>query len=509
MGRQSDWDVPNEHFGQRVRVLADVLNKPDEIALATAVLQRNGCRVLPADEHSTASTPMTGLFIDIWLDGSRQLAVREAARRIGELAERAKLRLWVRDAALEDYPSEDRKTYYVIRATPRRSGWRKKVRAMQAWVRSIGARRLVQVLPITQEDELYAELACRDLGQPFDKSQHMLHTSADVVSAVVEQPIRRRLLLTVGLLAAVACGAVIATTSGLWRFSLLAVGVGSAVMIALNLPASANRAVRLFGGIVVSAAMAIMGVVIVTGISKLGPRGALLAVIGLPIVLGIVPAVRGSWFTRNAVWGLPLAITLLIGLIPWLGSLVSSEYLRQFDIPDSTVWTISFWKLAAAGEPLLIGAAVAVLFVGLGGWARYFYLTGNIGEFRPLIAVFMILIVLSYAITGLVVGLTSADNAASKAMAAVRDGHNPTAYFGFQGVLVCIQPRFASVPVLFGPLPTNRPVLMFAPSGERLWAWDPGSTAVRNDNVHAFSVLLQDVTIVQATGQPAHCPHTP
>jgi hypothetical protein len=280
-------------------------------------------------------------------------------------------------------------------------------------------------------------------------------------------------------------------------------------MIAANLPASANRAVRLFGGIVVSATMAIMGVAMVTGISELGPRGALLTVIILPVALGIVPAVRGSWFARNAAWGLPLTITLLIGVIPPLGALISSEYLSHFGIPDSSVWTISFWKLAAAGEPVLIGAVVVVFFVGLVGWARYFYLTGNMGEFQPLVVVMIILIILSYVLTGVVVGLTAADNAASKAMTAVRAGHTPASYNGFQGVLVCIQPRFATIPVLFGPLPTNRPVLIFAPSGERLWAWDPGSTTVRDDNAHAFSVLLQDVTIMQATGQPAHCPHAP
>ena len=199
----------------------------------------------------------------------------------------------------------------------------------------------------------------------------------------------------------------------------------------------------------------------------------------------------------------PLAVTVLAPTVVWLGDLIYSEYLIQFGIPDSSVSIPTTWKALAAAGPLLFGASFGLLFIALFGWLRYFHILERAD--RPMVSIYAALIFLTCTLSTLRIGVTSATTAAGRAMAAAQHGHQPADYFGMQGSFVCLQPLNPSVPVLYGPLP-NQPLLSFGASGERLWVWNPGSATLHYANAHVISVPLQDVTVVQATGQPPHCP---
>lgn len=510
MREQLNCGPAGRHFDKRVRILATVINQPDEIALASEMLQRDGCLVRRADEDGAPilNECKTTLVIDMWLSGSRRFAVQGAVKRVEELAEGAKLALWVTDAALVDNHRDDRKTYCVYSKVPRRSGWKAAPDAMQAWINLKGTRRLIQVPEGTPEKEVQAELDRRDLGQPFDSALHSFRSEPAGVGMPVGS-LSRRFWIIVCLVAAMVCGAATLWTNSVWRLLPLMGIVVAAVLVALCLEKARHGFVRRFGwGLLYSVLFAALGAISAArpgGV--LGPLGwlgtGILAVIGFFIGWGVVLGARGQWFARNAAWAVPLAFALLAPTVVWLGGIIYSEYLIQFGIPDSSVSIPTTWKVLAAAGPLLFGASFGLLFIALFGWLRYFHTAERLD--RPTLSIFAALILLTLATTTLRIGVTSATTAAGRAMTAAQHGHTPVDYFGMQGSFICLQTLNSSVPVLFGPLP-NQPLLFFGASGERLWAWDPGSAAVHYDNAHVISVPLQDVTVVQATGQPPRCP---
>ena len=237
MRQQSDFGPAERHFDKRVRILAKVVSRPDEIALASGMLQRDGCLVRRADEHgaATVNERKTTLVIDMWLSGSRRFAVRGAVKRVEELAEEAKLALWVTDAALVDYHRDKTKTFYVYSKVPPRSGWQAAPYALQAWINRIGTRRLVQVPETAAEEEVQTELSRRDLGRPFHSSLHSLRATPDPRSMMPAGPAGRKFWTVACLAAAMFCGAAIFWMNGIWRLLPLLGILVAAVLTGLNL----------------------------------------------------------------------------------------------------------------------------------------------------------------------------------------------------------------------------------------------------------------------------------
>jgi hypothetical protein len=501
--QQSDWNVPNEYSDRRVRILAEVVNQPDEITLVIAMLQRNGCRVRPLskDKVPFVGGDTTELSIDMWLDGNQRLAVREATRRVEDLAERAKLGLWVRDAALIDYPRSKRVTYYVSNVS-QRQGWGAVLGVLQSWITRMGPRRLVQVQEGTPESTVHAEFARHGFGQPLDHVRHSIHPMIEPISPQLSM--KQRLLGVAILLASMLSVNAVIWASGFWALFpiLLAIATGVSLLVLLR----PKSAVGWFECIAIWAAAA--GIGVITGL-RFGDNplrllgGLCLAWVGITVASGIVFAIRGSWLARNVVWAVPLTITLLAPTVPWLGGLFLAEYLSQFGIPDSAVSISTMWKVIVATGPILAGAVVVLIYLGLIGWLRYFHVIHRYN--RSFISFTVVVVVLVYALTSIQFGLTNADSAAKQAQAAVRDGRNPASYNGLQGTLVCVEPLHTPVAILYGPLPSSRPVLSFSPNGDRLWVWDPGPTNARDHGGRTVGVQLQDVTVVQALGQPAAC----
>jgi hypothetical protein len=503
MQKRSGWDEPDGDFEQRVRVFAAVIDQEDEIELIMAMAERNGWRIRQCRRRSAPADGVqtTGLLIDIWLNGDWRSAVAEATRRVEDLAERKKLGLWVRDAALVDYPKANLQRYVVSQA-PQRSGRSAFLGIGQSLVAMTGSRRLIQVAEGTPDAVVQAELERYDLGQPFDPERHSFRSVRNL--AQPSSGAKAWLLSAAGLLVIAICGNEIPRTSGFWwLLPLLSAIIVSLLWIRNAHPARA--AGWCYCGFLVTAigtAGALIGKYYGSSLKFLG--GICLVSIGLFIARGVWFAMRNSWFIRNAVWTVPLTITLLAPKVPWLGGLILEEYLGQFGISASAVAVSTIWKILAAAGPILVSAAVIFVFFGIVGWARYFHLIDRYN--RALIAIASACAVLIYVLFSLQLGISRADSAAAHAMVAARDGRNPASYYGLQGILVCLGPIRVPIPVLFGPLPATRPVLSFAPTGNRLWAWDPGSIAAQNQSAHAISVQLQNVIVTQAVGQPATCP---
>ena len=510
MHQQSDVELPARYFGNRVRLLAEVGIQPDEIALVRAVLQRNDCLLhQPSQGAATADGKTIRIIFDMWLPGSRRFAVRAATKRIEDVAEQAKLDFRVRDAALVDYPRVSRKMYYLYNRPPHRLRWSTALATVQAWSSKIGTSRLIQVHEAIPEGAVRSELAQRNLGLSFDSTQHSLRVLDDSPSGAPWPKPEQMLWMLGGLIAAIVGGAAIFWVDGAWRiFPLLAI-VASTVLVfrAMKSPVLTRRRMIIYACIY-SAAFAAIGAFTAGGGGVAGPwhwfGRVLLACIGLLAGWGIVLAARDSWVRRNAAWVVPLTFALLAPTVPWLGGAVQAEYLSNFDIPDSSVPVSAIWRILAGGKPMLIAVGFTLFFISLVGWLRYFHKLLD-RDFRWLIFLCTAASVLIYGLGALQIALTGSDAAASQAMAAAKNGREPADYFGLQGTLVCLQPLRPQIPILFGPFP-NRPLLFFGANGDRLWAWNPGTGAGRHDNSRVISVALQDVTVIQAVGHPAHCP---
>lgn len=508
MRKYSNPDIPERCLGNRIRILAEVVDEPGEIALVKALLQRNGCLLRSAEGESATSIGLdrTSLIFDVWLPGSRRFATRAATKKIEDLAEQAKLGLWIRDAALVGYPRVDRKTYYVYNRVPHQQGWSTALKTLQAWSAKIGTSRLIQVPAATPESAVQSEISRRDLGWAFDREQHSLRALDEPSSGAPEPSPGQKLLIAGSVLAAVLGGAAIFWVAGLWRMLPLLLIIATSVPLSLGLRSTRLTHRRLLAWtLLLSAAFATIGALTAHIGGGVDPRAWLgrliLASIGILISWGVVLAARVSWLGRNVAWIVPLTFTLLASTVPWVGSAIFAEYITQFGIPDTSVSVPAIWKILVGGQPLLIAIGTSLFFISLVGWLRYFHLLER--DLRWIVAVSVVGSVLVYALAALEWGYTNADAAARQAKVAAQGGHEPASYFGLQGTLVCVQPLTPQVPVLFGPL-TNRPLLSFGANGDRLWVWDPD--ARHNENTHFISVALQDVTLIQATGDPAHCP---
>jgi hypothetical protein len=183
-------------------------------------------------------------------------------------------------------------------------------------------------------------------------------------------------------------------------------------------------------------------------------------------------------------------------MVAWLGRLMRAAYLEAFGIPSGSVRrTESLYDYAAAAEPLGLGLAFALLFVGALGWMRYAYLA--LGDNRLFAVATILVLSVVYAVTAIALGMKEADTAAERAMAEAVEGRDPsTGYFGLEGELVCVRPiGEAAIPVENGPVPTGHPVLSFGSSEEWIWLWDPERFNDR-EVPDTFAVRREDVRLV-------------
>ncbi|MEO3752646.1 hypothetical protein [Streptomyces sp. B6B3] len=503
-------EAPTAPFRQRVRVLIEVVDDDDELALARAVLQQRGWPVREPSPDEAPELPggtRRPLVVEIRLNGARWRAERAAKGVVETLADRYKLALWVRDAALLTLPPEDRTTYHVIR----RGGGGPFHRL---WAR-LGGRdthRLVRLPTSLTREAVERELHERHLGgHRFSATDHDLLPAPPDTE---EEAARRArdpvsppevLRFTAALLGALASGYALRHVSG----PLLAVPVAilllsAAVFTTLPWREPLRPVGRIGVGAAFAGGLALLGWLLADSGQELGPDGRTfswllggLLLFGLP---GTYLALRQTWFSRNAGWLLPVAIPVAGSMVAWLGRLMRAVYLDAFGIPSGSVHSAEgLWDYAAAARSLAVAFGFVLFFVGVLGWARHAYLA--LGGNRLFAVLSTLILSLVFALTAVLLGIYEADTTARDAMAEARGGDNPASYFGLQGRLTCVLPvADTAIPVENGPVPTGHPVLSFGSSEDWIWLWDPE----RDSAPTTFAVRREDVRLL--TPDDAGCP---
>jgi hypothetical protein len=499
-----------KEFGHRVRVLTEVIEDEDEIALVTSAFQSKGWTVRSARDGEARGYPArnrTWLVIEVRFNGYRRTAAKVAVRRIDEVAEKLCLGIWARYAEVISFPRELEKTYYI---EEKPAPWLASRRLLSHAARLTRIPRptgLIRLPGNARESDARSQLARFDLGRPFDPSRDAVRPAipdspekAD--RTVTPEPASPAVMAAVAaVLLAVVCGAVAVWASGAWKAVPLVFGVVLTVPATLAVPADQRLARRAGLGFALVCGFVLLGVIGGLAVPGHKPSAflglAVLAVVVLIIGRGVMLALRESGLTGQLWWLLPLAVTVLVPVVLALGGTFDAEYLSYgFGIPADTISVPTISRLAIAGSSMLIGLVVVVILVAILGWVRYFH--GFDAITRPLLVLGTIAVASTYLLASVTSGFSHADGAARSAAARARSGRQPVAYFGLQGTLDCVRPVSPSVPVYDGPLPVGRPVLSFGTTGTQLWLWDPESS-------RAISVPLQDIIAIPATGTPARC----
>ncbi|MER7744203.1 hypothetical protein ABT013_02965 [Streptomyces bacillaris] len=511
-------------FNRRVRLLIEVPNRPDETALVEELLTAQGWPVREAtvEERASIAFPRTGRVVEVRLRGARRGARRAAVRRVEALASRAKVPLWVRQSVLLECPRE-RRTLYRTRLRPPDRGT-PAARWLLRFVRQADGshdQRALSLAGPPDRARALSELAASRLGgRPFDADREELTGPPDLPDGEVppdpwldsETPggLWSLALTVVGvllcMLACLAVGGLVQALDTPWRWLGLVPAAGAAVAGGALIAATPPRRpwpLSLLGSAVVGAVLVYAGHQLLAVTDGTGGTIVLRAVImplfvllALAVGYGVYWALVPSWFSRHANWLVPALLAPLLLLLPWFGRLLYTVYLTMgFGIPVESVPLTTYSMMYAALKPMALAAGCALFFVGVAGWARHLHWGRIPGESSP--TFLLPLSALQYIVTALLFGVLSAGYAWGDAVDAVRAGRTPPGYYGLRGTLMCVEPKDPDIPVYNGPLVTDRPVVTFGASGERVWLWAPSRQGSGSDQGRAMSVRLEDVTLTR------------
>ncbi|WP_431968935.1 hypothetical protein [Actinacidiphila sp. bgisy160] len=439
--------VPTVPFNQRVRLLVEAVDQPDELALVQGLMEERGWAVRRAgreDAPATAGGGRVALIVEVRLNGSRWRAEKAACGAVERLARTRQLGLWVRDAALLLRPDDPRTEYRVIRRPGAGASRRDRLARWWAACGGRGAHRLLRLPDGVTREAVERELAERPLGGgTFTPGAYELRPAPPETVEAAAAGTRHPAVPRVRVLPAVA-------------------GVVAAALLGW---AAAEAGAE--------------------------PLWWPLAAVALLCAPGVHFALRDSWFSRNAVWLVPLALPVGWSLVTWLGRLMQAFYLDRFGIPSGSVRSAGdLWPYAAAAEPLGLALAFVLFFTAVAGWLRHVHIAK--GDNRLALVVVAVLLSVAFAATALVAGAGDADRAARGAATAARQGYVPATYFGLHGTLMCVVPvGEGPVPVENGPVPADHAVLSFGAAGDWIWLWDP-------DRSQALSVRREDVQLLPA-----------
>ncbi|CAM5617493.1 hypothetical protein SBADM41S_04698 [Streptomyces badius] len=429
--------------------------------------------------------------------------------------------LWVRESVLLGTRGA---TLYRARLRPPGQGTRA-ARRLLRFVRQMDGshdqRALSLAGPPDRARALSELRASRLGGRPFDADREELTGPPDPPDDAAPPPAAwadpetpgglRSLALTVaayvlGVLLCLAAGGLVLALDTPWRWlgllPVAAAAVAGAVFVG-GPPARRPKPLALLGSAAFCGLLVYIGHMLLGEMSELGGSIVLKAVITPPAVLmalaigyGVHWALVPSWFSRHANWLVPALLAPLLLLLPWFGRLLYTVYLTiGFGIPVESVPLTTYSMMYAALKPMAVAAGCALFFVAVAGWARHTYWGRMPGESAP--TFLLPLSALQYVVTALLFGVLSAGYAWGDAVGAVRAGQTPPGYYGLRGTLMCVEPKGPDIPVYNGPLVTDRPVVTFGASGERVWLWAPSRQASGSDQGRAMSVRLEDVTLTR------------
>ncbi|MDT0344714.1 hypothetical protein [Streptomyces litchfieldiae] len=506
-GGEANEPAPVPPYNRRVRIVVQILDHPDELALATQELTARGWSVRPATpgDGVPAEERRAPYLVEVRLRGAWLGARASAVRQVEALARERKLPLWIRDSSLVEPPPEPPRTQYHARRRPPPGAGRVRHWAFEV-AAATGMADTQRTLALPGDPgaaAAIAELNSRDLGgTPFDPATHTVRRAVGpAVDPTRAEGERRRMvrqgLFAVGFLAPVLmCGALVADLPGWWRalpvLPLLALCHPVGRWVTGNEPRP--RVVRLAAGTLITGGSAFLGFLwAANNDGSLARQAAMVAVslVALLVLAGDWLALRHSWLSRNAQWVVPLLATPLVFVLPVFGRVLHSVYLTdEFGIPSSAVPIEFYWPVLIALPSIGLATVFVLMFIALGGWARHLH---QVPTLREQLFVTLPLAGVVYVLTAVLFGVQEAGSAARAAAEAAADGREPADYYGIDGRLMCVTPLAApdDIPILGGPLPPpERPVLFFGDDGDHLWLWDP-------DRREPLRVRQEDVALAE------------
>ncbi|MFD8462368.1 hypothetical protein ACFV27_25575 [Streptomyces antimycoticus] len=469
-------------FTHRAVVLVRVPGGREE---DTAREQWERCGLLFSRVDNAEQDDAMALYrVEVRLRGSRWGALSEAERRV-MAALAGRVTVHVGDATLLE--PEDARTVVSTWHLYRKTGWRP-CWAARLWVQ-VGAadvhRRVRLDGPGTRQEALAAVRLRPDLGGvAFDEDLHDVRPGIASAHALRPQdpaPWHTRALALPGM----AVGA----AAMLFGWVLAAVGLWWQIALAPLVPAAAwwvgpwfadrerhPRVIIWLCGLAFVGSAGLCGFISRAISTTLGSVGGLwtagVVLCGLLVLRGCMYALRQSWFSRNAVALLPIAVLPLAWVLPWMGRLAQGVYLTVcLGVPLSAANVDPLWMYLAGVKPAGLCIAAALCGLAALGWARHFYwITGSKSYCIVIVSTLTTLMMLM----ALILGASSAAAAADRTAAQAAAGHDPSSFFGISARRVCVSPLDeAKTAVQPGPVPTGHPVLAFDVTGDETWLWDP------------------------------------
>lgn len=449
-------------FNRRVHVVAEVLDRPEDLELLQQVCDGMGWPLRePLSEETVATTDAgwTLRVIEVRIRGIRETAVDQAVAALDTLVQNAELSVHCRDAALVERVHRPQ-IEWQLRGR-RQSVSRRIGHALHLALRTgahdphAGTVRLVRV-PTGLDEPRPRRLARTRRTARAELSHHPLALRRlDSALHEVVAPSAARSWPVLAWLALVFTGTAIGLLgAGLW-------------------PALGANNLRVGGPLVV-----------LTGSYLLG--GTLLAV----------------WHTsthRALPWLVPLAVPLAVPLVPWLGSLVQRAYLSPFGV-RLTQGSDGLGNIRAGLWVLCVFVTTSLLPVAYRGWRLL--LTPSLRVRGPWLSwapAAALGIGLGVGCSLLVLGAAASSGTENRALATV--GRNIPEYFGISAEYACVEPTSREAPYYGTPPSPDRPVVIFGQSGDRVEFWDPHTT-------EKTSIRLEDARIRIVPDSDSPCPNT-
>ncbi|MFE0135860.1 hypothetical protein ACFWY6_30460 [Streptomyces sp. NPDC059037] len=446
-------------FDYRVRVLVEIQEDPDELALAESQLTARGWPVREPKPGEYAPGEVTPSYVprivEVRLIGAREGAAQHALHQVMDLSHARELALHVRDAALIQHRPDPHITWKIH--SKRVPTPRERLRALLGLHTdepegTPGPERVIRIPEDAPEaDALAAAASHSPAWPPFDPLEH---------------EVRPARINETSPMAFVHCGMAAA---------------------AVILTDQAIRSVR------------------TSSDASWWLDARVLCIVGLTFHLGV--GVKWIYLQSPSLrtilpWALPVVLPAAFAAVPQVGQSVYSGYLSAFGLSGEV--SAGVWP-----DGLIAGLWVSLAFLygliaGLGASGWVFRTTARSGSALSITVVLGVYLGSAAGVLLLANAVTDrAADSGDRAVAAAKEYRTPGAYYGLKADFTCVRPKEKDAPVYGGTLPADRPLLTFGPKGDRVSLWDPKTK-------RALSMRLEDASFVPAKSEhgKAVCPRT-
>ncbi|MFJ4532655.1 hypothetical protein [Streptomyces nigrescens] len=191
------------------------------------------------------------------------------------------------------------------------------------------------------------------------------------------------------------------------------------------------------------------------------------------VLVGTVLALRDTATHRAVPWLLPLAAPLAVPLVPWLGTLVQRAYLSPFEL-ELPPGKEGVGSVLAGTWVLSVFLGTLFLFIAYLGWIRF--LNSSVDARGSWTSwTFMLSVGTGLAIAFSLVVLLGAGQSGVADRRLAAQGKDIPEYFGLSADYVCVALPSGDTPYYGVRPPTDRPVISFGQTGDRIELWIPSA----------------------------------